>query len=79
VPARITAKQPRRSWTWKVGPVLLRHRVRPTVDGCRVATDIQAPLGMERLVCVTYGPLVGLLMQNLARVAVGEASLPGAP
>lgn len=73
VPARITAKQAQRSWTWQVGPVLLCHRVRATPDGCRVATDIEAPLGLERLICVTYGPLVALLMANLARVAAGEA------
>lgn len=69
IPARVTAKQPHRSWSWQVGPIRLRHRVRPTAGGCQVAMDIEAPCGLEALVGLTYGPLVRLLVANLARVA----------
>lgn len=73
VPARVTSKQPRRAWTWQVGPVRLRHRVRPQPGGCRVAMDVEAPFPLEALVRVTYGPWIALLVHNLARVADGDA------
>ena len=69
VPARVTAKQPRRSWTWRVGPVEMDHRVEPSGDGSLVVIEITAPAGLEALLRVTYGPVVGVLVGNLARVA----------
>jgi hypothetical protein len=69
VPARVTAKQPGRSWTWSVGGVALAHRVEPRGDGCLVAIDIEAPAALEPLVRASYGPLVGLLVRRLAGVA----------
>ena len=73
VPARVTSKQAQRSWTWEVGPLRLRHRVRPQPGGCRVAVDIEAPFPLEAVVRFTYGPLAGVLMGNLARVAAQQA------
>ena len=71
VPARITRKRSGSVWAWKVGPVELIHRIDPaaTGGGCRVATDIDAPAPLEATLRVTYGPLVQLLMNRLARVA----------
>ena len=70
IPATITAKDPGRSWSWRVGPVELDHRVEPLPGrGARVATDLRAPAALEPVLRVTYGPVVALLMRNLARVA----------
>ena len=70
VPARILAKDPGRSWTWRVGPATLVHRVEPAgEDGCVVAVDISAAGPVEAALAVTYGPLVQLLVRNLARAA----------
>lgn len=69
VPARITAKEPGRSWTWSVGGVALAHRVEPRTGGCVVAIDIESPAAVEPLLRSTYGPLVGLLVRRLASVA----------
>ena len=69
VPARIIAKQPGRSWTWRVGPVTLRHRVEPAGDGAVAALDLTAPGPLEAALGLTYGPLIVLLLRNLARVA----------
>jgi hypothetical protein len=70
VPARIIAKRPGRSWTWRVGPMVLVHAVTPADGGgCRVTTTLQAPGPLEPLLAATYGPVVQLLMRNLARVA----------
>src|SRR5215208_2454846 len=43
VPARITAKREGESWTWRVGPVELVHRVIGRERGCTVAIDLRAP------------------------------------
>jgi hypothetical protein len=69
VPVTILDKDPGRSWRWKIGPVEMDHRVEPRDGGCRVAVDIEAPAPVETVVRLTYGPLVALLVRNLARVA----------
>jgi polyketide cyclase/dehydrase/lipid transport protein len=73
VPARITAKDPGRSWDWHVGPASLRHRVAPDGDGAIVGVDILAPGPLEPVLGATYGPLVAALVRNLARVAERQA------
>jgi hypothetical protein len=72
VPARILGKTPGRQWTWQVGPATLVHRVQPRRDGALVAVDIQAPRPIEAALAVTYGPLVQLLVRNLARQAASR-------
>jgi len=69
VPARITSKRAGRMWAWKVGPVELIHRVEPTDEGSVVAVDIAAPGPLEPALGATYGPLVQVLVNRLARVA----------
>lgn len=70
VPARITRKRAGRVWAWKVGPAELTHRVEPRDGGGSiVATDIDAPAALEGTLRVTYGPLIQLLMNRLARLA----------
>lgn len=70
VPARILAKDHGRSWTWRVGPATLVHRVEPAAGGgSLVAVDITAAPPVEAALAVSYGPLVQLLVRNLARVA----------
>lgn len=69
VPATVTDKRPGESWTWRVGPVSLVHRVERRRGGCEVAVDIDAPPALEPLLAFTYGPVVGMLVTRLARVA----------
>ena len=70
VPARILAKDDGRSWTWRVGPMTLVHRVEPAAGGGSVvAVDLSAPPPVEAALAVTYGPVIALLVRNLARVA----------
>jgi Polyketide cyclase / dehydrase and lipid transport len=69
VPARVVAKRPGRSWSWDVGGVLIDHRVEPRANGCTIAIDLEAPPPLEAILRVSYGPLVALLVRNLARVA----------
>lgn len=69
VPARVLDKRPGRSWRWRVGPAEIEHYAEPTPWGSRVIMRIEAPALLERVLAVTYGPLVGLLVRNLAKVA----------
>ena len=69
VPVRITGKRPGRSWSWQVGPVEIEHRVEPRAGGCSVLVELRAPAAVALPLRVTYGPLVALLVRNLARVA----------
>lgn len=65
IPARITAKEPGRSWTWRVGPVVLVHAVHPTPVGCRVSITVDGP----GLLTAAYGPVVDVMVKRLARTA----------
>lgn len=75
VPATITGKSasgPTRWWSWRVGPVELIHRVGPRAGGGSVVgVDMRAPAPIEAALRVSYGPVVQVLVRNLARVAAG--------
>jgi hypothetical protein len=68
VPAKITAKD-ERSWTWRVGPMTLTHRVEPRAKGSRIAIDLRAPGPLEPVLAATYGPVIGLMLNRLAQRA----------
>jgi Polyketide cyclase / dehydrase and lipid transport len=72
VPARVVAKRPGRSWSWRVGGVLIDHRVEPRPGGCTIAVDVDGPAPVEALMRLSYGPTMALLIRNLARVAERE-------
>ena len=69
VPATVTDKRPGESWTWRVGPVSMVHRVSRRPNGCEVAVDIVAPAPLEPVLAFTYGPVVEVLVNRLARAA----------
>jgi uncharacterized protein YndB with AHSA1/START domain len=69
VPVRITAKQPGHRWDWRVGPVDMAHTVVGRDDGAEIRLEISGAAPLERGIAVTYGPLVKVLLRNLARVA----------
>ena len=76
IPARVTAVADGHSWTWSVGLMELDHRVDPDgAGGSIVGVDIRAAPAVEAVLRVTYGPVVSLLVRNLARVA-GQRTLP---
>lgn len=77
VPAVITTVRPGRSWTWRVaGTVTMDHVVEPGPDGGSLVTvTLAAPPPLEAALARTYGPLVGVLVRRLARVAA-EAAAP---
>ena len=68
VPAKITVKAPR-SWTWRVGPATLTHRVVRRDHGCTVAIDLRAPGPLEPVLAATYGPVIQNMLNRLANNA----------
>lgn len=77
VPARVTEVVDGRSWTWRVGPTVMVHRVEPDPAGCRVAVDIEAPGPLEAALRAFYGPLVERLLARLAARAASRDSAAG--
>ena len=71
VPARIVAKRPGRSWTWRIGVVEMVHRIEPVATGCEVAVDLIAPPPLERAVAAAYGPVMTAALRRLAQRAEG--------
>lgn len=69
VPVRITRVDPGRRWDWRVGLVDMRHEVTPAPGGCEITITLAASAPLERGLGVSYGPVVALLLRNLARVA----------
>ncbi|MCW2995588.1 MAG: hypothetical protein JWQ18_3083, partial [Conexibacter sp.] len=73
IPARITATDPGRSWTWRVGVAIdMEHIVEPHENGCTIAIAIRAPKPLEHALRATYGPVVALLLQRLSRTAAAR-------
>ena len=72
LPGMVTAKRRGRSWTWQVGLLRVEHTVEPRPGGCRIVMDLSGPGPLERLLAVSYGPLVALLVRRLARIAAAS-------
>ncbi len=68
-PVLVRAKQPGRSWSWQSGLMRVDHTVAPTDVGSRITISLAGPRPLETLLRVSYGPVVGLLVRRLARVA----------
>jgi polyketide cyclase/dehydrase/lipid transport protein len=77
VPARVTGKRDGRSWSWRVGAVVMTHRVeRRAGGGATVAIDLTAPGPLERAVALAYGPLLDVSLRRLAREAERVVGTP---
>ena len=77
VPARITAKRAGRSWTWRVGPVRMVHRVEPGANGgATVAIDLSALGPLEPALALAYGPLIEVSLNRLAQEAERVVGTP---
>jgi hypothetical protein len=78
VPARITAKEPGRSWRWQVGPYSMVHRVEPRGTGCDVILEVSASGPFERVFDLSYGRVIPALLGRLADAAADSEAAQGA-
>lgn len=70
LPAQVTAKRAGRSWSWRVGPVELAHRVEPrSGGGSTIGLELSAPGPLEAALALAYGPLVEVALRRLATEA----------
>lgn len=70
VPVRIVRVDDGRSWQWRVaGVVDMDHVVEPVAGGSSVTVTLRGPQPLQAVLERTYGPLIGVLVRRLARVA----------
>ena len=69
VPAVVTEVVPGRSWSWRVGGIVVHHIVTPTDSGCRIEMPVESSGGPWTAAAVLYAPFVGLIARRIARVA----------
>jgi uncharacterized protein YndB with AHSA1/START domain len=72
VPAEITEVVPGRSWTWKVGGIVVHHRVTPTPGGSRLEMPVESTGLPWNVAAAFYSPLVGAIARRLVQVAERE-------
>lgn len=74
VPARIVEKEPGRSWTWRVGPYLMEHRIEPRgASASEVSINVSGAAPLETALEATYGRLIDVLLGRFATVVGGAA------
>jgi hypothetical protein len=73
VPVRVTQVTPGASWTWRAGPMSLRHLAEREGEGSRVTIEMQAPGPLERVLAGTYGRAFPSLLRRLAAEAEGRS------
>ena len=69
VPVRVSDTSAGRFWDWKTGPMTVRHQVEPAPGGSRLSIVVQAPAALERVIALTYGPLIRWVLHRLAVLA----------
>mgnify|MGYP001229399839 CR=1 FL=1 len=69
VAAEIVAVEPGRSWSWKVGSIIVEHRVEPTPQGSRLSMPVRATRTAWSPLALAYAPVVDLFTGRIARLA----------
>lgn len=75
VPAEINEVVPGRSWSWRVGGVIVHHIVESTAGGSRLAMPVEAIGRAWSVPAALYAPVVGLIARRIVRIAE-RAPLP---
>lgn len=69
VPAEVTEVTPGRSWSWKVGGIVVHHIVTPTATGCRLEMPVESSGGPWSVAATLYAPFVRLIARRIVEVA----------
>jgi uncharacterized protein YndB with AHSA1/START domain len=70
IPAEVTEVSPGRSWTWKVGGIIVHHKVTPRGgDGCRLEMPVESDGRPWGIAAALYSPFVEAIARRIARIA----------
>ena len=69
LPAEVTDVVPGRSWTWKVGGIVVHHIVTPTATGSTLAMPVEPAGRPWAPAAALYAPVVGAIARRIVRVA----------
>ena len=78
VPAEILEVEPGRSWSWKVGGVIVDHVVEPDGHGSRLSMPVRSAGPAWAPVALAYAPIVDLFTSRIVAIAEAEAETKGA-
>jgi hypothetical protein len=70
LPAEVTEVVPGRSWSWRVGGIVVDHLVTPAAGGgSTLEMKVDSTGGAWSLAARAYAPVVGLIAGHIVRVA----------
>ena len=69
VPAEILEVVPGRSWSWRVGGIVVDHIVAPAPGGSLLEMPVRSSGALWTPAALLYAPVVGLIARRIARVA----------
>ena len=69
LPAEVTGVDPGRSWSWKVGGIVVHHVVTATPNGSRLAMPVESSGWAWSPAAKLYAPVVDLIARRIVRVA----------
>jgi hypothetical protein len=69
LPAEITEVVAGRSWSWRVGGIVVHHIVTPAERGSRLSMPVNHTARLWAPAAVAYTPLVALIARRIARAA----------
>lgn len=72
LPAEVTAVDPGRSWSWKVGGIVVHHIVTPAPGGSLLEMTVEASAKAWTPAAKLYAPVVGVIAGRTARAAEGD-------
>ena len=74
LPAEVLEVVPGRSWSWRVGGIIVEHRVIPMPGGFRLEMPVKATGTLWKPGAIAYGGVVNLIAGRIVAVAEDEAS-----
>jgi uncharacterized protein YndB with AHSA1/START domain len=69
VPAEILEVSPGRSWSWRVGGIIVNHIVSPAPGGSRLTMPVKSDGRLWTPAALAYAPFVDLIARRVAQVA----------
>lgn len=69
LPAKILGVEPGRSWSWRVGGLIIDHIVEPAGKGSRLSMPVRSAGPLWSPVAMAYAPVVDRIAKRIVEVA----------